>query len=292
MKPAVIVIGAINQDLLFSVRRAPAAGETILADSVARSSGGKGANQAAAAARANARTALVSAVGGDEVGVAELQALRGAGVDVSEVARLADEPTGMAVITVSSDGENSIIVALGANGRVQASEVERSLARLCAPDCVVVLQTELPTAVIEAAASWCASKGIRVLINNGPCVSLSGATLRVADPLVVNETEASQMIGTAASEEPEVLARALHQHAGARSVVVTLGGRGCQWQDATHCGHVPAHEVDVVDTTGAGDAFIGTVAASLAQRGTLAEACKAGTRAAATAVTWRGARPT
>lgn len=291
----VIVVGAINHDLLLRVERNAEAGETILARSLLHASGGKGANQAAAAARTGARTALVSAVGQDEIGAAEVEALRRVGVTVDEVVSIVGQPTGMAVITVNGAGENSIVVALGANAHIAAARVEASLARTAGEGSIVVLQTEAPLQAVEAGARHCAANGLRAVVNNGPCVALPKVVTAVADPLVVNETEASQMIGSQVGghqdSEPSAAASLLLERSGAKSVVLTLGARGAYWHDLSGSGHVPAQSVQVVDTTGAGDAFIGTLAAALASGETLGQACALANAAAGQAVTWTGARP-
>lgn len=290
MEINVVVVGAVNHDLIATVERRPMAGETVLARSFNTSSGGKGANQAAAAARDGAATALIGCVGADATGDGELRSLEAAGIRTREVAVLKGVPTGTAMISVTLEGENSIVVAAGANAHLPVSHVQAALARLCTQQTVVVLQTEVSPEVIDAAASHCAERHIRVILNNGPCVRLSQDSLATADPLVVNETEAVQML-QAPPENPSELARALLRECGARSVVVTLGGRGAIWHDGTDTGHVPAETVEVVDTTGAGDTFIGTLAAALSRKESLAQACELASKAAAKAVTWMGARP-
>jgi ribokinase len=287
----VIVVGAINHDLVANIDRRPAPGETIFASSFAVYSGGKGANQAAAAARSGALVAFVGAVGDDDIGRWELSALESTGVLVGAVAVVKGVPTGQAMITVTPEGENSIIVIPGANARVDIRQVESSVKKLCSPDSIVVLQTELPSHVIDRVARLCQSRGARVVLNNGPCVRLAPETLRAADPLVVNQTEAAQMAGLTVTRESHFIAQELLRLSGAQSVVVTLGVRGSFWQDRTGAGFVPSITVSVVDTTGAGDAFIGTLAAALSRKSSLGEACSVGTQAAAVAVTWKGARP-
>lgn len=291
MTSDVIVVGAINQDSVVQVERFPEGGETILAQSLCLHAGGKGANQAAAASRGGARVALVGAVGDDAAGRAQRKSLVSAGVDVEHVATVSDTTTGQAFISVTSDGQNSIVVVPGANARVDASTVVRALSRLCTSESVVILQTELASEVIEQAARVAHEFKARVVVNNGPCIKLSEQTLSFADPLVVNETEASQMADSTSCTEPMGLALKLHQLSGAKSVVLTLGRRGSCLHDAQGTAFIPAREVSTVDTTGAGDAYIGSLAGALSRGLSLREACVLASDAGAEAVTYRGARP-
>jgi ribokinase len=289
----VLVAGNANADLVAVVPHRPRGGETVLARSLARYTGGKGANQAAAAARAGVRVCFVGAVGDDPMGMEQLAALTGVGVDVSAVEIVGEVATGTAMITITPDGENSIVVAGGANESVSPDAVEAALAER-GDVVLVVLQTELAPDVIEASAAACARRGIRYLINDGPYVPLSAATLAGADPLVVNEHEAADLCGVASDVAPDdpmqLLARVLDA-SGASSVVVTLGSRGAAYADGDQCRHVAASPVTAVDTTGAGDVFVGTLAAGLAGGVALGAAVAASVAAAGKAVTWRGARP-
>jgi ribokinase len=290
---AVLVAGNVNVDLVALVPHRPRGGETVLATGFEHHAGGKGANQAAAAARAGAQVVLVAAVGDDPTGADQLAALTGVGVDVSATEVVAGVATGSAMITVTPDGENSIVVAGGANASVSPSAVEAVLAER--DDVVlVVLQTELATDVVEAAAAACGRRGIRYLVNNGPYVTLAPAATAGADPLVLNEHEAADLCGTSPGAVPDDPVRLLERvldTSGARSVVVTLGARGAVHADRAERGHVPAPRVEAVDTTGAGDAFVGTLAARLAQGEGLGAAVAASVAAAGRAVTWPGARP-
>ena len=221
----VVVVGSTNADLVLGVRAHPAPGETVLGHGMQVMSGGKGANQAVAAARLGADVALVGAVGDDEFAAAALAGLRAAGVDLGAVA-VADAPTGIAVVTVSDDGENSIVVVPGANATVDA-DVVRAHDGLVAGAAVVVLQGEIPVAGIEAAAR--ATTG-RLVVNLAPVVDVAEDVLLRADPLVLNEHEArlvGERLGVTAgrSEDEEALVRGLLAR-GVRSVVLTVGPRG------------------------------------------------------------------
>ncbi|MEP7034468.1 MAG: PfkB family carbohydrate kinase [Dermatophilaceae bacterium] len=293
MRYEVIVVGSVNADYVLALDRRPVGGETLMATAdMVVSQGGKGANQAAAASRAGARSALIGAIGDDLAGTEQLKALRQAGVETRMVKVVQGCSTGTAVVMVTPDGENSIVVAPGANGHLDPQWVQDALERL-AVGALVVLQTESPAALIDAAAATCRAIGARVLINNGPWMSLRRSTLKLADPLVVNEHEAhdaceEQAGGTATPQ----LAQAVRLRTGAASVLVTLGAAGVLVSDSMNELSIPASKpTAVVDTTGAGDAFIGSLAALLAQGRPLVEAAKGATIAAAKAVEWSGARP-
>lgn len=292
---AVVVVGSVNVDLSLSVERHPAPGETLVAGGGTRSPGGKGANQALAARRAGAAVQLVAAVGEDADARTALALLEEAGVDLSAVA-VAPGPTGLAVVTVDAEGENAILVVPGANASVDAEAV-REHAELLAGAAVVVLQGEIPRDGIEAAAR---AAGGRVVLNPAPVLALDPEVLRAADPLVVNEHEAqavlAQLTGDAAEDaerEPRELALALARQ-GVASVALTLGGAGAVLVEADgeelRVAELAAAAVRVVDTTGAGDAFIGALAAGLAAGEDLVVAARAAMGFAGASVTADGAQ--
>lgn len=290
MTDRVIVVGSINADIIAAVQERAGAGATVLATGLVRRSGGKGANQAAAAARAGADTRLIAAVGDDAEAEVQLAELVRDGVDVSAVAVVPGAATGLAFITVTPDGENSITVAAGANSTLHSDGVRRSLAE--AAPALVVLQTEVPREVIEAVADWCHATSTRLIFNNGPFVPVSAVTLATADPLVVNEHEAKEVCTAHGAVATDDLAGDVARLTGARSVVVTMGDQGCEVVEGGRSSRVPAERAArVVDTTGAGDTFLGTLAAALVVGPSLAAAVGAATVAAAESVTWTGARP-
>lgn len=313
MRHDVVVVGSINVDLLLRVDRHPRPGETLLGGSAEHLAGGKGANQAVAAARSGARTAMVGAVGTDATAETALEHLRGADVDLTAV-QTVPGPTGLAVVTVADDGENTIVVIAGANATV-TPEVVRRAAPVIEGAKVCVLQAEVPLPSVEEAVRLAHAAGVRVVLNVAPAVRLPLQTLRAADPLVVNQHEASILLeglgaapaglggeaeaGAAGIEDadgdgPEVAAgsaagRALRD-VGVPSVIVTLGGAGSVVLDDSGARVIPAHSVPVVDTTGAGDAFVGALAAGLAAGQTLAAAATHATRVAAASVQRLGAQ--
>ncbi|WP_062521936.1 ribokinase [Demequina silvatica] len=288
----VVVVGSINLDLIATVARHPSPGETLLALGASESPGGKGANQAVAAARRGASTVMVGAVGSDGASTTAVATLAEAGVDISRVAHRPG-PTGLAIITVARDGENTIVVVPGANATVNDAQVQ-SAADAIAGSSVAVVQAELPIATVEHAIALAGAHGTRVVLNAAPATAFALASLRRADPLVVNEHEAGIVLGAAmgAPPPPDPLDTALALRAlGVPSVVVTLGSEGCLGVDESGPWTVPARPVAAVDTTGAGDAFVGALAAALARGTTLRDAATEATRVAAYSVQHPGAQP-
>ncbi|MGW5119819.1 ribokinase [Streptomyces noursei] len=285
----VLVVGSANADLTVRVTRRPGAGETVLGTDLVESAGGKGANQAAAAARIGGRTALLARVGGDAYGELLLAAQRAAGTDVAPVIVDADARTGTAMIIVSPDGDNSIVVSPGANAALTPQDVAAAQ-DVIAASTVLSLQLEIPMESVRAAAEAAEGAGTRVVLNPSPTPEdLDRALLSAADPLVVNEHEARQLSGRT-DGTPAEWAAALRER-GARSVVVTLGGDGALVLDDSGTTTVPGVRVEAVDTTGAGDAFTGALATRLAGGAALADAARFAVRVGAAAVTKPGAQP-
>jgi len=250
MAGPIVVLGSANVDQTLSVASLPGPGETILATGAIQSMGGKGLNQATACARAGADTTFLGAVGKDGFGDQVMGWLDSEGIDASLVRR-EHGPTGAAYVVVDDDGENLIVVAPGVNATLTSltpAEQERVRSAW-----MLVLQCEVPVAVLQEAAEL----GPRVILNAAPAARLPGDLLDHVDVLVVNEHEARALAGDDAPD----LAQALT--ASVRDVVITLGAEGVLWAGESGRGHCPAPQVDVVDTTGAGDAFVGYLAASL-----------------------------
>jgi len=289
----VVVVGSVNADLLTQVAVHPAPGETVLGRSMSVLAGGKGANQAVAAARLGAEVAFVGAVGDDSFAAQAAAGLRAAGVDLSALATVPG-PTGIALVTVSADGENSIVVIPGANAAVAADTVSAHAATVAGAD-VVVLQGEIPRAATETAARL--ARG-RVVLNLAPVIELSADVVRRADPLVVNEHEArlalSLLGGPDVPEDDHAAAARALTSAGVTSVVITLGSAGAVVATRSGDGEVatvPSPKVSAVDTTGAGDAFVGALASRLAAGDELLDAARLAARVGAYAVTGVGAQP-
>jgi ribokinase len=283
-RATITVVGSLNRDYLCRVDTLPEPGETRLGSELTVWCGGKGGNQAVAAALIGAGravdVALVGAVGDDADGAALCEALREAGVDVVDVVVRRDVRSGVALITVSDDGENTIVVAPGANATVATDDVAESLRRR-APD-VVLTQGELPAEVVEETIQEADRLGARVVLNLAPALRLDPPVLALCDPLVVNRGEARSVLGHAFGDDLDMLARDLADLA--RSVVVTGGSEGAWVCQGDAVSHVPSGAADVVDTTGAGDAFTGAMAAGLALGRDLVEAAGWGAAVAAYAV--------
>ncbi|MFJ3194099.1 ribokinase [Streptomyces griseoviridis] len=309
-----LVVGSANADLVIDVERRPAAGETVLGGDLAVHPGGKGANQAVAAARLGAATALLARVGDDGHGRLLLDSLRTAGVDTAGVL-VGGAPTGVALITVDPSGDNSIVVSPGANGRLTPEDV-RAADGLLRTSRVVSTQLEIPLETVVGVVRSLPEGG-RFVLNPSPPRPLPAEVLAACDPLIVNEHEAKVILDDpAAGDTPEDWARRLLAE-GPRSVVVTLGAEGAlvaetrteteRRTDESGAGvgvgvgavgggvevevtRVASVRVDAVDTTGAGDAFTAALAWRLGTGATLAEAAGYAARVGAAAVTRRGAQ--
>lgn len=282
-----VVVGSINLDLIYTCERIPRPGETLHASGSSTSPGGKGANQAVAAARLGAQVAMVGAVGDDGFADEALMLLRDAGVAQDWIRRV-EAPTGIAVIYVQDDGENSILVNAGANASLTSARIREEAALIAAAP-IVVLQGEIPRDGIEAAAALSRQ---RLVLNLAPVMELDPAVLRRADPLVVNEYEgrlaAAMLTGRQPSDDDAVVTSLLA--ARVPSVVLTRGAGGALVGDADGIDGVPSPRVDVVDTTGAGDAFVGALVAGLATGSDLRTAAREAARVGAFACTRKGAQ--
>ncbi|WP_460065886.1 ribokinase [Streptomyces sp. YKOK-I1] len=281
-----LVVGSANADLVIGVDRRPAAGETVLGSDLATHPGGKGANQAVAAARLGARTALLARVGDDAHGRLLGDSLRAAGVDTAGILT-GGAPTGVALITVDPSGDNSIVVSPGANSRLTPADV-RAAGDLFRAARVVSAQLEIPLETVVAVAASLAPDS-RFVLNPSPPRPLPAVVLAACDPLIVNEHEARVLLGDRTGPEPEDWARDLLA-LGPRSVVVTLGARGALVADADGTTRIPAVRVAAVDTTGAGDAFTAALAWRLGLGEPLAVAAAYAARVGAAAVTKAGAQ--
>jgi ribokinase len=285
----VVVVGSANVDVVVDVPRHPRGGETILGGELRRSPGGKGANQAVAAARAgDVATTMVGALGSDDGAELLLRSLSRGGVRTEGVRRV-DASTGTALITVSPDGENAIVVAPGANAGVVVDDGARAL---IAQADVVLAQLEVPLDVVLAGAR-ARRPGASFVLNAAPSRELPEAVWQEVDVLVVNEHEAADLAAPSTSapsqRPPSELARVLLGRVPA--VVITLGGDGALVARRDHADvHVGGIRVDVVDTTGAGDTFCGVLAAELARGADLADAARIASVAGALAVTRPGAQ--
>jgi ribokinase len=279
----VFVIGSINVDLVVRAETLPGPGETVTGGTFERHGGGKSANQAVAAARAGAVVRMIGAVGDDELGEEAVAQLAAEGIDVSGVARM-EAPTGVALIAVDAAGENQIAVASGANAELSAEHVSGALEG--AAGGVALLGLEVPDAAVLAGARAARGAGLTVVVNPAPARPLGGELLSLGPILTPNGGEAAALSG---EDDAEAAARALAEQTGA-PVVVTVGADGALLVTGDAVERIPAPAVEAVDTTGAGDAFNGALAAALAGGAPLAEAVRDAVATAAESVRRPGAR--
>ncbi|GAA1146223.1 ribokinase [Nocardioides aquiterrae] len=285
----VVVVGSVNRDYVCRVEVLPAPGETVLGGEASVGSGGKGGNQAVAASLMGARTAIVARVGRDDDGRALAKDLAESWVDTTELVATSAR-TGMAFVMVDATGENSIVVAPGANELLEAATTSRAVRDLVAPSGVVVTQAEIPVPAFEAAIRAAGEVGARAVVNLAPYRPVPDDVLALCDPLVVNESEAGGLLGRPVHGLEQAREAVTELLARCRSVVVTVGARGAVVGSADGSAHVPAEAVEVVDTTGAGDAFTGALAAALSAGTDLVDAVRIGVRAGTYAVGRPGAQ--
>lgn len=289
-KPRIVVVGSVNTDLVVRVPMLPRPGETAIGGTFATAGGGKGANQAVAAARAGGDVVFVAKVGADTMGDAAIASYRAEGVDTAHVTRDTATPSGVALILVDLHGENIIAVASGANDRLLPADVDRARERIAAAD-VLLVQLEVPLETVRHAAAIARAAGVRVILNPAPARPLDAALLGDVAILTPNETEAAALTGRHGIDTQSVAAAAADLLAlGPAAAVITLGGRGAFLAGGGTGLHVPAFPVTPVDTVAAGDVFNGCLAVAIAEGRGLAEAVRFAAAAAAVSVTRRGAQ--
>ncbi len=289
-RPQVVVVGSLNRDYVCRVDTLPSAGQTVVGGEAVVGAGGKGANQAAAAGLLGAATTMVGQVGDDEDGRALVDGLRAAGVDTSAVGVLSHVRTGMAFVLVAADGENCIAVAPGANSRLEADGAVAVVRSLLTPPAVLVTQAEIPETTFCAVVEAAAALGCRAIVNLAPFRPVPADVLTLCDPLVVNESEAGALLERPVHGAAGAVAAVEELLGRTRSVVVTVGAEGAVVGGPEGVERVPAPTVQVVDTTGAGDAFTGALAAALSRGEPLADAARWGVRAGAWSVSRPGAQ--
>ena len=289
MRSEIVVVGSLNADLVTRLERFPAPGETVTALDFAIHPGGKGANQAYAAARLGGRVAMLGCVGRDAYGERLVQSLRSAGVDVAPVHRDAEAPTGLALIALEASGENQIVVVPGANARLTPELVQAHEARIAAA-AVVLLQLEVPLDVVLAAARIARDGGATVILDPAPAQPLPAALLKCVNFLTPNQSELQTLTGRAAGRQAERAARSLADGSRLR-VIVKMGDAGALLVEANGQAFWPALRVEAVDATAAGDAFNAALAVALAEGRPLPEAGRLAVAAGALCVTRAGAQP-
>jgi len=286
--PDILVVGSLNADLVVRTPRFPQPGETISGDDLQIIPGGKGANQAVAASRVGANVSMLGRVGKDNFGDLLLDNLKSNHVD-SQLVQRDDSSTGTAIIVVDVNGQNSIVLSAGANGKVSSSDMEHASFPSFR---LLLLQLEIPTPTVLSAARLARENGVRVLLNPAPAKELPNELIALADFIIPNETELNLLTGMEVKDIPtaEMAARALLKK-GAHNVVVTLGNKGAFIVNKEISIQVDTYKVNVVDTTAAGDAFIGGFASVLDSANSLEEAVRYGCACGALATTKFGAQP-
>lgn len=284
MSAKIVVIGSFNLDMVTTMERLPLPGETVHGRDFSTGPGGKGSNQAVAAARLGAEVSFVGRIGVDAAGAAALEFWQQEGIRTDLVVRDRQRATGVAPIWVDDAGENAIVVALGANLALDREDVDAAAAAIARAD-LLVLQLEVPLATVAHALRVARAQGVRSILNPAPAVPLPPDLLARADWLTPNETELLTLFGR---QRADLRALVAHEQ---QTLVQTLGPAGARWATRHATGQVPAFAVDVVDTTGAGDAFNGALAVALAEGQELEPALRFANAAAALSVTRRGTAP-
>ena len=288
---SIVVVGSSNTDMIIRVPRIPQAGETLLGGEFLTAAGGKGANQAVGAARAGGKVTLIARVGKDALGDQAIAGLRRDGIDVSCIFRDARAASGVALIFVAEDGENSIAVAGGANAKLSPADVKKAI-QVIRSAAWLVAQLETPLATVTAAAEAAAKAGVPVILNPAPARPLPNSLLELISILTPNESEAELLTGikitdaAAAATACEKL-----RTRGVRTVILTLGERGVFVADVDGQRLVPGFKVKTVDSTAAGDIFNGALSVALAEDKAVLDAVRFANAAAALSVTRLGAQP-
>jgi ribokinase len=287
----IVVVGSLNMDLVMRTPRVPVGGETLNGHEFSTLPGGKGANQAVACARLGGKVSMIGQVGDDGFGKTLRDGLLADGIDVSGVRQTSAAGTGVAMILVEDVGQNRIVLAAGANGALTPAHID-ALAAVIEGAAMLVVQLEVPLSVVERAIAIAHATGVAVLLNPGPAAPLPAAIWPQVDILVPNESEASLLAGVPVSDAASACAAArIFRQRGVGSVLVTLGEQGVAVVDAAGERHLPAQRVKAVDTTAAGDTFIGGLAAGLVEGLRLDDAVALGQSASALCVTRHGAQP-
>jgi len=288
--PVITVVGSSNTDLVVRVGHIPLPGETLLGGDMQRVAGGKGANQAVATRRLGADVWFIGCLGDDNFGDAAAALLMQEGLRLDHMTRVKGIPSGIAFIAVAATGENTIIVASGANAHLTSAAIEQAGEAIAAAQ-IVIAQLEIPLPSVQHAFALARTAGVRTLLNPAPAQTLSDALMGLVDVLVCNETEAEMLTGLAVTDVPNASTAAqILRTRGPALVLITLGGNGCIVAGESIV-HIPAFVVPVVDTTAAGDAFIGALACRLALGDAPAVAARYAAAAAALSVGVAGAQP-
>ena len=286
----ITVIGSLNMDLITITEKSPRVGETLIGISFKQSAGGKGANQADSIAKLGGKVNMIGRVGEDDFGKALVQSLKKDGVDVSKISVSKKASTGIATIIVNGSGDNSIIVVPGANYEVTPSDIDNSIDVISKAK-MIIAQLEVPLDTITYSFKKAKEYGVYTILNPAPAQPLSDELLRMTDLLVPNEIELEILSGKplVTQDDMYVAARTL-LNKGVKEIIVTLGSQGCLYMNENESIHYPAYKVEVVDTTAAGDSFIGGIATALSEGKPIKEAIGLATKVSALTVTRLGAQ--
>lgn len=289
MTAKIVVVGSFNVDLTSYLERIPVPGETVTGDRFVTGPGGKGSNQAVAAARLGAEVTFVGRIGQDVFAPIALDMWKAENINTDYVVQDPDHSTGVAPIAVENSGENSIIVILGANLAIEKADIDKAADVIASAD-VLITQFEIADEIVQYAMQTARDKGVKTILNPAPARSVPQEIVGLADYITPNETELATLAGMSVDDDVVEMARSLLVADG-QTVVATLGSAGAQFITKDAAQLVPTYNVDVVDTTGAGDAFNGGFAVALAEGKSLEDAIRFGNATAALSVTKPGTAP-
>lgn len=287
----VVIVGSTNMDMVVNTDRIPVPGETILANNFFMNPGGKGANQAVAIARLGGKAIFVTKIGNDVFGHKSIQLFDDEGIDTKYILSDTELPSGVALITVDKLGENSIVVAAGANGNLYAADLTENILTEISNAKILLMQLEIPMETVNYLAAFAASKGVKVILNPAPMNEVSVELLKNLYAITPNKTEAELLSGISVNNiEAAKKAVKIICDKGVDNVIITLGSQGALIYESGEYVMVDAEKVQAIDTTAAGDVFNGALVVSLSQGKSLLEATKFACKAAAISVTRIGAQ--
>ncbi|MFI5153261.1 MAG: ribokinase [Chitinophagales bacterium] len=288
--PGIVVIGSSNTDMVVQAERLPGPGETIIGGKFFMNAGGKGANQAVAAARLGGTVTFMAKIGNDLFGKEALELFEKEGIDCSCMASDLENPSGVALITVDQKGENCIVVAPGSNATLSSKDLSEKISVISQAD-ILLMQLEIPMETVAWVVETGASKRTRIILNPAPAQKISDKVLRQINIITPNETEAEILTGIGVSDEDSAgRAAKVLQQKGVESVIITMGSQGAFLLDRDHSELIPAPTVRAVDTTAAGDIFNGALAVGLSKGLSMKDAVKFAIQAASISVTRLGAQ--